>query len=789
MESGFSTWLLTINLSLSMENTKLRRKVHKSQVKYYYFLNYLCSIIRTEAPFPEDQVDDIEVEMEEDAGGIEDAQISDRVKMFQELGKKRRGQLIATGEESQAKQNKELVEATMQEDNGQKQKDRVAEMLKELGRRRREQRRSAPRLNHQQREEMKAEADQYPESDNLTEQHIVLESNLVTYGAGLQIHQITSGYDLCQISLQLPIGATRTAIMEIFWEQGLDTSDFHVLRIAETGKMVEAIVLTTVQYGRLLEQRNLGSRKRRVTLHVRRDAVWMSGTMKGPQPSLTLTWDSNRASRRFSKDSASIALAAAYDRLFDSQGVLMETCCLITPEMDPTSNQVLLMVDFDDWDNALKAARNIQANRPKEIPSLVASTPNFYQWSTSIPMLQYEAQIEQWKELSDAQHKNSRIEVTTVGANITIHVHGDDMASAGALKVRVEKLARGEVLEGAHWHPSFAYPEESERFLNKVARTSRIHLACHPDSRTLVAYGESQRINEASRMIKTEVNLREQVTTRTTLPDASDDFFARGGFEKIKELVGEENVDWKITSRWSMITMKGGEEATHHLRRLTKESLVQGPTHKSQDETTCPVCFTDTSCPEMLECGHGYCSGCLNLFLKAAKDNKTFPIICVGEDGTCNVPIALPFIRRFLPHHTFKQLLEAAFSAYLEQNPTQYRYCKTPDCRQTYRRQLTNKGTFIRCPSCFAKTCPSCSEYHKNMTCDEYRIHRDPEEQERLNNALASTHGYKRCPRCAVWVEKMGGCNHMSCKCGAHICWICLGIFNAGEIYNHIATH
>ena len=668
----------------------------------------------------------------------------------------------------------------------------VSGMLEDLGRRRREQLQSLKQCSSHQQDELEeecmleAEVDQHPDSDDMTAiADIVLESNLVIYGPGLQIHQITPGYDLCQIFLQVPIGTTRTTIMEMLLKQGLSISDFHILRLEEMKKMIEVIIITTIQFGRRLERNRFAFKNRKVTFHVRRDAIWTSGSMKGVQPSLTLTWDSspNKSSRRFSAD---IALASVYDRIFDTQGAQMETCCVLTPETGSTPNQVMLTVDFDDWDNALKAVHNFQENRPEGIPSFVATTP-LHQWSIAIPLSQFEAQTGRWLELSETQNKEAQIKIKITNKNVIIYVHGGDMASAGALKVRVEKLARGEVLEGIYWHPSFANPEESTKLLGNISQTAQVHLSCHQVARTLVAYGESEKVDAARKMIKAEVDRREQVMTKTTLPDASDDFFVRGGFEKIKELVGEENVEWRITSRWSLIRMRGGEEATHHLRRLIKESLVARPNF--HNETTCPVCFTDTLYPEMLECGHGYCSGCINLFLKAAADNKKFPIACVGEDATCNVPIALPFIRRFLPHYTFKHLLESAFAAYLEQNPTQFRYCKTPDCRQTYRRQPADRGASITCPSCFAKTCSSCSEDHENLTCEEYRIYRDPGEQERLNVELANTHGYKRCPRCAVWVEKTGGCNHMSCKCGAHICWICLGIFDAGEIYNHIATH
>lgn len=72
------------------------------------------------------------------------------------------------------------------------------------------------------------------------------------------------------------------------------------------------------------------------------------------------------------------------------------------------------------------------------------------------------------------------------------------------------------------------------------------------------------------------------------------------------------------------------------------------------------------------------------------------------------------------------------------------------------------------------------------MTCEERRIQQDPAEQERLNDELAREQGFKKCPSCSVLIEKTEGCNHMTCRCGAHICWICLGIYTPQTIYGHL---
>jgi len=40
--------------------------------------------------------------------------------------------------------------------------------------------------------------------------------------------------------------------------------------------------------------------------------------------------------------------------------------------------------------------------------------------------------------------------------------------------------------------------------------------------------------------------------------------------------------------------------------------------------------------------------------------------------------------------------------------------------------------------------------------------------------------GSKRCPSCKAFIQKNGGCSHMSCRCGHQFCWDCLRTYPCG---------
>ena len=546
--------------------------------------------------------------------------------------------------------------------------------------------------------------------------------------------------------------------------QGLARSDFNIHKVKKMGGMQDVGVILDAKLGNALVERNEEVFPK-LEFQVNHIPNWIPGNMKQNQPALTLTWDRNRDR---TADSFSTETTTVYEKLGMPR---MKAGSFVTPNMDLGTNKVTLRVEFETLEDAQIAARKIQAN-PPDFQSFTCSLPTTHRYSIRIPLAQYEAQREQWMHLTDGRNnERAYLDWKIVGNVVRIQIQGESKASIGALKVRIEALSRGDVLEGLHWHPSFASPKESTSFFEEVTKTSRVHLCCEPETQALRVYGEPGGTVQARQMIHEEVNRRKQVLTRTALPNLSSaDFFVKKGLGKLRELVGDDNIVLTKTSTWAAIKMRGGEEAKHHLQRLIRDSLFDASA-KDPATVICPICFNEVEYPEALECGHVYCPGCLNDYLTSAADNKTFPIICMGNEGTCRIPIALSVLRSFLPHSTFKRLVEAAVTSYVERNPAEIRYCKTPDCRQTYCPDPERAGIRLVCPSCFVATCSSCGMDHGNLTCREYHIQHDQEEQERLTNELAAYRGFRKCPQCAVWIEKNGGCSHMSCLCGASFNW------------------
>lgn len=436
--------------------------------------------------------------------------------------------------------------------------------------------------------------------------------------------------------------------------------------------------------------------------------------------------------------------------LRQQRGVRMDTYEELTSPTDV--DETTVKVHFDHWEDVKRAHdvfdRKKLGTGEETTPTLRVSSPRPVQCYTRISRRQYQAQAKQWNALKERkQGTEANLYITEHGENIVIYVSGYDLRTAGALKVRVEKLAAGQGLDSSHWHPEFAH--NSKQFFKRVHGETGVHIKVESRMQFLKVFGEPEKVAHACSMIKAEVQRLRCMET------AGND--------------EERNVDG------DPVCEEGGHD--HLVEYLFPKDQLE---RWAPSEMTCVVCYCEASAPEHLRCGHVYCTECLQHHLASAFDTRKFPISCIGNDATCNTPLPIPVIRRHTDKQAFQHLVEAAFACHLEQHPEEYRYCTTPDCMQIYR--FRRKEAW-KCPSCLLRICPGCEEeFHEGVTCEERRLQRDPAFLEQLKESL----GYRRCPKCNAWIEKAGGCNHITCKCGSHICWRCMGHFTVGEIYKHL---
>lgn len=162
------------------------------------------------------------------------------------------------------------------------------------------------------------------------------------------------------------------------------------------------------------------------------------------------------------------------------------------------------------------------------------------------------------------------------------------------------------------------------------------------------------------------------------------------------------------------------------------------------------------------------CRKCWNDWLKAQIDTiRAEKIKCVQ----CPRILDQSDIKRLARPAAYETYLDSQLKASLSANPD-FHWCITPDCGSG---QMSS-GNIFTCIQCEVKTCIHCaSAWHEGETCGAYQAriaHRGPEERA---SELEVSRISKMCPGCEMKIEKINGCDHMTCnQCLHQFCWLCL---------------
>ncbi|KAJ9224086.1 hypothetical protein DTO169C6_3706 [Paecilomyces variotii] len=172
----------------------------------------------------------------------------------------------------------------------------------------------------------------------------------------------------------------------------------------------------------------------------------------------------------------------------------------------------------------------------------------------------------------------------------------------------------------------------------------------------------------------------------------------------------------------------------------------------------CVACREETDFVNVarVPCRHEYCRSCLkDLFEACQTDESLFPPRCCGQ------PIVMNIARIFLTQDVVQRYEKKKIEF---ETPNRV-YCYSAECSAFIHTSHID-GEIATCPDCGLTTCTSCKGRAHVGDCPN-----DTAMQQLL--ATAQENGWQRCYSCWRMVELEHGCNHMTCRCGAHFCYNC----------------
>lgn len=165
------------------------------------------------------------------------------------------------------------------------------------------------------------------------------------------------------------------------------------------------------------------------------------------------------------------------------------------------------------------------------------------------------------------------------------------------------------------------------------------------------------------------------------------------------------------------------------------------------------------------------CKDCLQkhirnaiLFNRGRYDN--IRCICTHED--CPLTLDYGHIQKYADEDTFRRFDEALLCQTLDIE-SEFFWCSRLGCGSGQIHYEGRNNPEVICHACGHRSCftHKC-DWHEGLTCEQYDA-----AQPTSTTEPSSSSGYLQCPKCSHGIEKLDGCDHVTCRCGHEFCWIC----------------
>ncbi|THY80216.1 hypothetical protein D6C93_10007 [Aureobasidium pullulans] len=205
----------------------------------------------------------------------------------------------------------------------------------------------------------------------------------------------------------------------------------------------------------------------------------------------------------------------------------------------------------------------------------------------------------------------------------------------------------------------------------------------------------------------------------------------------------------------------------HDIDKLAEflDSLnIDTPKHTISDDNgkalvECVACEDQLPPKDLIlaTCGHCYCGTCLDMVFNAAVlDESLYPPSCCE-----NTPLPIEHAKRFLEPGMVETFNEKG----VEFSTVDRTYCSDPTC-STFIPPSDIHGDAAVCDGCGKQTCVVCKAPTHPGDCPA---------DEKLKALLehAEKMRWQRCYNCLRVVQRLDGCSHIDCRCGAGFCYNC----------------
>ncbi len=449
-------------------------------------------------------------------------------------------------------------------------------------------------------------------------------------------------------------------------------------------------------------------------------------------------------------------------------------------------------VDFNDPEEGQRAMNHLEneniCGKPLKVILLLSS---FTRLSKAIYDL-VKLELDEVKKDS----MNVNIKPKVIQDKCILEISSGDIDAFVAAKKKVNSILRPCVVEcESKFLQQYILSKECRNELDVIQTETETIIIQNLRTMSFCIYGKEQNSKQAEKSLRQKVKELEDNGIQVHDIRLKDPGMPPGAMRHVITLFGVDLTGIfqiegirraSIEPRKQILTVFSSDNALHSINKVIEDyrNSIKILSVSACAETNavtyeCCVCFTDIDDvkdifrPEC--CGHTYHLDCVKMQL--APNTLTIPVTCASDD--CSLPFVWQDFENLMKKKVLSlyRLVECSLKTYLGANQDKVRNCPTPDCCMIYTVSEKEGERFI-CKDCGSHICTSCHvQYHDGLSCRMYQaVGRDDEQ---LEEWLRSDSGLrKRCPSCSAPIEKISGCNKVTCtQCQANICWVCLEYF------------